>query len=597
MEEEKREEEEEEGQRRIKAERPDPRGRPCLDSQPPPVGSSPPASRRCGLVALAMAGALLGPPRPQLGLGALLETARARGYTGTGRCSQELRDVGLALEALLPLGSAGPNLSLAVAPYTGGGEGPWSPPLPLPPRPAEAPLETQLVRPPALSGAWWPLLVALVALGTIGPGGPGGAGGAETPQGDALRCPHCGRLVTIVTRCVPCVPCVPVLSPWAAFAPAVHFRARSSYGRRSAQATLNRLGISPELKEKLRDVLVERHRLAGKTLGQGEFGSVVEGTLRQDSGVLRVAVKTMKLAICSRGELEDFLSEAVCMKEFDHPNVMKLIGVCLQPWGGSSEGPPPPPSVLLPFMAHGDLHSFLLGARHGDPPTALSPRHLLGFMADIAAGMSYLSQRSFVHRDLAARNCMLDERLRVRVADFGLSKRVGRSLYYRQGRGAPVPVKWVALESLAERVYTTKSDVWSFGVTMWEIAARGLTPYPGLENSEVFEFLRGGRRLGAPPHCPPTLYALMRRAGRGPPGPPNLRGARGGPGGAPAGAAPPPPRPPTPSTVGYPSSRLPFAADASTNDLCGLSGGKPGEAGECRPIESGITSPSGAASQ
>ncbi|XP_066427524.1 tyrosine-protein kinase receptor UFO-like, partial [Molothrus aeneus] len=185
--------------------------------------------------------------------------------------------------------------------------------------------------------------------------------------------------------------------------------------------------------------------------------------------------------------------------------------VCLQPWGGSSEGPPPAPIVLLPFMAHGDLHSFLLCARLGDPPTALSPRTLLGFMADIAAGMSYLSQRNFVHRDLAARNCMLDERLRVRVADFGLSKRVGRSLYYRQGRGAPVPVKWVALESLAERVYTTKSDVWSFGVTMWEIAARGLTPYPGLENSEVFEFLRGGRRLGAPPLCPPSLYALMRR--------------------------------------------------------------------------------------
>ncbi|XP_062368420.1 tyrosine-protein kinase receptor UFO-like [Cinclus cinclus] len=278
------------------------------------------------------------------------------------------------------------------------------------------------------------------------------------------------------------------------------------------ESKLNRLGISPELKEKLRDVLVERHRVAlGKTLGEGEFGSVVEGTLHQDSGVLRVAVKTMKLAICSRGELEDFLSEAVCMKEFDHPNVMKLIGVCLQPWGRGSEGPPPPPIVLLPFMAHGDLHSFLLCSRLGDPPTVLSPRTLLRFMWDIAAGMSYLSQRNFVHRDLAARNCMLDERLRVRVADFGLSKQVGLSQYYRQGRGAPVPVKWVALESLAERVYTTKSDVWSFGVTMWEIAARGLTPYPGLDNSEVFEFLRGGRRLPEPPECPERLYALMRR--------------------------------------------------------------------------------------
>ncbi|KAM7004165.1 tyrosine-protein kinase receptor UFO-like [Passerculus sandwichensis] len=186
----------------------------------------------------------------------------------------------------------------------------------------------------------------------------------------------------------------------AAFSPAVHFRARSSYGRRSAQATLSRLGISPELKEKLRDVLVERHRLAlGKTLGQGEFGSVVEGTLHQDSGVLRVAVKTMKLAACSRGELEDFLSEAVCMKEFDHPNVMKLIGAV-----------PPHPAGF-----HG---------RHRGRDELPEPQEL----------RAPRPGRQELHR-------------------------VGRSLYYRQGRGAPVPVKWVALESLAERVYTTKSDV------------------------------------------------------------------------------------------------------------------------------------------
>ncbi|CAN8178674.1 unnamed protein product, partial [Coccothraustes coccothraustes] len=459
-----------------------------------------------------------------------------------------LLDVGLALEALLDLGSLGPNVTLRVAPYTGGGQGPWSPPCCCHPPMTRCPCPA--VRPPALAGAWWPLLVALVALGTL-----------------ALL-----ALLALAARRRR-----KETRYGAAFAPAVRFRARSSYGRRSAQATLNRLGISPELKERLRDVLVERHRVAlGKTLGQGEFGSVVEGTLHQDSGVLRVAVKTMKLAICSRGELEDFLSEAACMKEFDHPNVMKLIGVCLQPWGGSSEGPPPAPIVLLPFMAHGDLHSFLLCARLGDPPTALSPRTLLGFMADIAAGMSYLSQRNFVHRDLAARNCMLDERLRVRVADFGLSKQVGRSLYYRQGRGAPVPVKWVALESLAERVYSTKSDVWSFGVTMWEIAARGLTPYPGLENSEVFEFLRGGRRLGAPPHCPPSLYALMLRCWaadprarptfeelggalggllRGLPPPPAtpdplyVNMAEGG-GGAAAGGAPDPPKTPPGSEGG-----------------------------------------------
>ncbi|XP_033928004.1 tyrosine-protein kinase receptor UFO-like [Melopsittacus undulatus] len=295
--------------------------------------------------------------------------------------------------------------------------------------------------------------------------------------------------------------------PWGACG--LQFRVRSSYSRRSTNALLSRLGISEELQEKLRDVTLDRHRLAlGKTLGEGEFGSVVEGQLQQESGVLRVAVKSMKVPMCSRAQLEQFLSEAACMKEFEHPNVMGLIGVCLQPWG---EGSLPAPIVVLPFMAHGDLHSFLLQARLGQPPRALSPGMLLCFLRDIAAGMEYLSLRNFIHRDLAARNCMLDARLRVLVADFGLAKRLGEGQYYRQGRVAPVPVKWVALESLESRVYSTKSDVWSFGVTMWEVLARGRTPYPGLENGDVYEYLRGGQRLRAPPDCPPELYSLMLR--------------------------------------------------------------------------------------
>ncbi|ETE57025.1 Tyrosine-protein kinase receptor UFO, partial [Ophiophagus hannah] len=106
----------------------------------------------------------------------------------------------------------------------------------------------------------------------------------------------------------------------------VHYRARKSYSRRTTEATCD-LGISEELKEKLQDVMIDRHRVAlGKTLGEGEFGSVMEGQLSQDGAVFKVAVKTMKIAICTRSEMEDFLSEAVCMKDFDHPNVMKLIG-------------------------------------------------------------------------------------------------------------------------------------------------------------------------------------------------------------------------------------------------------------------------------
>ncbi|KAG7264170.1 hypothetical protein CRUP_010695 [Coryphaenoides rupestris] len=255
----------------------------------------------------------------------------------------------------------------------------------------------------------------------------------------------------------------------------VRYRARRTYSRRTTEATLNSLGISDELKEKLQDVMVDRHKLTlGKTLGEGEFGSVMEGLLTQEESVLKVAVKTMKIAICTRSEMEDFLREAACMKEFDHPNVMRLLGVCLQTV--ESEGYPSP-VVILPYMKHGDLHSYLLYSRLGDMPVYLPSQMLVKFMTDISRGMEYLSNKNFIHRDLAARNCMLNENMNVCVADFGLSKKIYNGDYYRQGRISKMPVKWIAIESLADRVYTTKSDVWSFGVTMWEIATRGQTPY------------------------------------------------------------------------------------------------------------------------
>ncbi|KAL0620126.1 Tyrosine-protein kinase Mer [Plecturocebus cupreus] len=141
----------------------------------------------------------------------------------------------------------------------------------------------------------------------------------------------------------------------------------------------------------------------------------------------------------------------------------------------------------------------------GDPP-ALASKHiplqtLLKFMVDIALGMEYLSNRNFLHRDLAARNCMLRDDMTVCVADFGLSKKIYSGDYYRQGRIAKMPVKWIAIESLADRVYTSKSDVWAFGVTMWEIATRGMTPYPGVQNHEMYDYLLHGHRLKQPEDC------------------------------------------------------------------------------------------------
>uniref|UniRef100_A0A7N8XRV4 receptor protein-tyrosine kinase n=1 Tax=Mastacembelus armatus TaxID=205130 RepID=A0A7N8XRV4_9TELE len=289
--------------------------------------------------------------------------------------------------------------------------------------------------------------------------------------------------------------------------PVVQYKPQKSYNRSAIGITLGNLGVSDELQAKLQDVMVMRNLLSiGKVLGEGEFGSVVEGHLRRLDGTSeKVAVKTMKLDSFSQKEIQEFLNEAACMKDFNHPNVIKLLGVCLEVGSGYF----PKPMVILPFMKYGDLHSFLLRSRLGESPMFLPTQTLLKFMVDIALGMEYLSGRNFLHRDLAARNCMLRDDMTVCVADFGLSKKIYSGDYYRQGRIAKMPVKWIAVESLADRVFTVKSDVWAFGVTMWEIATRGMTPYPGISNHEIYDHLVEGHRLKQPPDCLDELYEIM----------------------------------------------------------------------------------------
>ncbi|XP_004686167.1 PREDICTED: tyrosine-protein kinase Mer isoform X2 [Condylura cristata] len=287
----------------------------------------------------------------------------------------------------------------------------------------------------------------------------------------------------------------------------VDYIAKRSFCRRAVELTLSSLGVSQELQNKLEDVVIDRNLLIlGKILGEGEFGSVMEGSLNQQDGTLqKVAVKTMKLDNFSQREIEEFLSEAACMKDFNHPNVIRLLGVCIEM---SSQGIPKP-MVILPFMKYGDLHTYLLYSRLETGPKHVPLQILLKFMVDIAQGMEYLSNRNFLHRDLAARNCMLRDDMTVCVADFGLSKKIYSGDYYRQGRIAKMPVKWIALESLADRVYTSKSDVWAFGVTMWEIATRGMTPYPGVQNHEMYDYLLHGHRLKQPEDCLDALYEIM----------------------------------------------------------------------------------------
>ncbi|XP_020297627.1 tyrosine-protein kinase Abl isoform X2 [Pseudomyrmex gracilis] len=247
------------------------------------------------------------------------------------------------------------------------------------------------------------------------------------------------------------------------------------------------LSPEPDEWEINRTDIVMRHKLGG-----GQYGDVYEAVWKRYN--MTVAVKTLKEDTMA---LKDFLEEAAIMKEMKHRNLVQLLGVCTRE---------PPFYIITEFMSKGNLLDYLRTESKQQNNAVV----LMHMATQIASGMSYLESRSFIHRDLAARNCLVGENHLVKVADFGLA-RLMRDDTYTAHAGAKFPIKWTAPEGLAYNTFSTKSDVWAFGILLWEIATYGMSPYPGVDLTDVYHMLEKGYRMDCPQGCPPKVYELMRQ--------------------------------------------------------------------------------------
>uniref|UniRef100_A0A665TB29 Tyrosine-protein kinase n=1 Tax=Echeneis naucrates TaxID=173247 RepID=A0A665TB29_ECHNA len=246
----------------------------------------------------------------------------------------------------------------------------------------------------------------------------------------------------------------------------------------------------PVLKDKW--VLEHDDILLGQLIGRGNFGEVYSGRLRSDS--TPVAVKSCKENLAPEHKSK-FLMEARILKQYDHPNIVKLIGVCTQKQ---------PIYIIMELVQGGDFLTFL---RHNG--NSLKVKVLVRMTENVAAGMEYLESKKCIHRDLAARNCLVAEHKVVKISDFGMSRQQDDGVYSAEGGLRQIPVKWTAPEALNYGRYTTESDVWSFGVLLWETFSLGMTPYSSMTNTQTRDEVERGYRMPAPYGCPVEISRIM----------------------------------------------------------------------------------------
>uniref|UniRef100_A0A663NFA9 Fibroblast growth factor receptor n=1 Tax=Athene cunicularia TaxID=194338 RepID=A0A663NFA9_ATHCN len=277
-------------------------------------------------------------------------------------------------------------------------------------------------------------------------------------------------------------------------------------------ANVSELELPPDPKWEL-----ARSRLTlGKPLGEGCFGQVVMAEAigidkDKPNKAITVAVKMLKDDATDK-DLSDLVSEMEMMKMIGkHKNIINLLGACTQ------DGPL---YVLVEYASKGNLREYLRARRPPGmdysfdtcklPEEQLTFKDLVSCAYQVARGMEYLASQKCIHRDLAARNVLVTEDNVMKIADFGLARDVHNIDYYKKTTNGRLPVKWMAPEALFDRVYTHQSDVWSFGVLLWEIFTLGGSPYPGIPVEELFKLLKEGHRMDKPANCTHDLYMIMR---------------------------------------------------------------------------------------
>uniref|UniRef100_A0A3B5B0Y0 Tyrosine-protein kinase n=1 Tax=Stegastes partitus TaxID=144197 RepID=A0A3B5B0Y0_9TELE len=229
-------------------------------------------------------------------------------------------------------------------------------------------------------------------------------------------------------------------------------------------------------------------------LGSGNFGCVKKGVLKAESGQIDVAIKVLK-SDNEKLVKEEMMREAEIMHQLSNPFIVRMLGLC------NAENL----MLVMEMASAGPLNKFLSSRKD-----TVTVENIVNLMHQVSMGMKYLEEKNFVHRDLAARNVLLVNQQFAKISDFGLSKALGADdSYYKARTAGKWPIKWYAPECINFHKFSSKSDVWSFGVTMWEAFSYGGKPYKKMKGPEVIRFITNGNRMESPPACPERMYTLM----------------------------------------------------------------------------------------